>query len=115
MSTQLHEQIGKGALDDQQLLAIEGSKNSTGSRDSTSNWTESEKGFKMQRHCQARQTRKSNLQVSKCELRKDQELQTEASSVHTSPVTLEEQDASQPQDPGPPRHRKCEKFFQKPP
>ena len=48
-STQLHEQIGKGALDDQQLLAIEGSKNSTGSQDSTSNWTESEKGCKMQR------------------------------------------------------------------
>ena len=43
MSTQLHEPIGMGALDDPQPLAIEGSKNSAHSRDSRSNWTETEK------------------------------------------------------------------------
>ena len=61
-------------------------------------------------HCQARQPRKSNVQISKCEQSRAK-LQTEASAEHTSPFCNSKKNESQ--DPSPPRRRKCGQFVQK--
>ena len=62
-------------------------------------------------HCQARRPRKSSVQISKCEQRKAG-LQTEASAEHTSSF-CNSMENRKPQDPSPPRRRKCGQFVQK--
>ena len=61
--------------------------------------------------CQARRHRERSVQISKCDQRKV-EMQTEASAEHTFPFcnSIENE---KPQDPSPPRRRKCRKIRQK--